>query len=59
MNNRTASPIPRLRHFAVGDKVTLPNDSRSYTILSVRDDNRIELSHKVTACEGHPCERAK
>ena len=51
----THTPITRLRDFSVGDKVTLPNDPRSYTILSVR----VELSHKVTAADCHECERAK
>ena len=55
----THTPITRLRDFSVGDKVTLPNDPRSYTILSVRDDKRVELSHKVTAADCHECERAK
>ena len=52
------TPIPRLRHFAVGDKVKLPNDSNVFTIKEFKD-GYVELSHLVTACEGHPCEGVK
>ena len=53
------TPIPRLRHFEIGDRVKLPHDKdKVFTIKSFKD-GYVELSHLVTACEGHPCEGVK
>jgi len=56
------TPIPRLRHFAVGDTIRLPNDARRLTIQP-RDSEYVDLFNgqhlAVTASLGHVCERVK
>ena len=56
---RSYTPKPRLRHFEIGDKVKLPNDKRDFVIREILGNGYVELSHRVTASEGHECEVLK
>ena len=53
------TPIPRLRHFKIGDRVKLPHDPKVFTIKEFLGDGYVELSHLLTACQGHQCEAVK
>ena len=47
------TPRPRLRDYSVGDKVKLPNDNRDFVIREILGNGYVELTHKVTASDGH------
>jgi hypothetical protein len=63
MQMTSHTPIPRLRHFAVGDRVKLPHDEKTIYRIEARDSEYVDLFNgqhlAVTASLGHVCERAK
>jgi hypothetical protein len=60
---RSHTPITRLRHFAVGDKVKLPHDTKTIYSIAPRDSEYVDLYKgphlAITASLGHQCERVK
>lgn len=57
MNNRNASPIPRLRDFAIGDTIQLPDDKRSLVISEMLADGYYHLTNRgYLSVTAHGCQ---